>query len=111
MEDFPMDPTKLGFVLSKAMVRVAFSFWAGQLICCEVVAVSAAADPITFQLSRYDDSIVVPITIANKPRLCVLDSGSTWHIFHTSVLPELGDSLNEGAGESASGERFTAQFF
>jgi hypothetical protein len=111
MEDFPLVPTKLGIVRSKAIVRVALSFSAGQLICCALVAIAAAADPLTFELSRYDDPIMVPITIGNRPRLCILDSGSTWHVFHTSVLPELGESLADGTGKSPNGGRFTAQFF
>jgi predicted aspartyl protease len=71
------------------------------LVCTRVFAHD---DPVEFPLPEYDDVILIPVTLGNADRLCVLDSGATYHFFHTSLRESLGKQLSEAACTFANGE-------
>src|SRR5262245_5653154 len=71
--------------------------------------VVAADSPFELQLPAYDDVIVVPALIGESSHLCVLDSGATYCVFHTSLRNDLGQSLSDGSIVAANGEKVSTE--
>ncbi len=71
---------------------------------------STADDSVELPLPKYDDVILIPVTLGNADHLCVLDSGCTYHAFHTSLRDSLGTRLGEEVLEAADGEPVNAAF-
>src|ERR1700712_4392173 len=72
------------------------------LVCTRVFADD---DKVEFPLPEYDDVISIPVTVGNAEHLCLLDSGCTRHIFHTSLCETLGMQLGKEVSTAADGER------
>jgi hypothetical protein len=75
------------------------------LVTIACARVFADHDSVEFPLPEYDDVISIPVTVGNAEHLCVLDSGCTSHIFHTSLRDTLGTQLRETDATALDGER------
>ncbi len=87
-----------------------------QLVAIAVVLITAvtsvAADrSATFPIPIYPDVLVVPVKIAGAEHLCVLDSGATGYLFHTSLRRSLGDPFRRSRIRSADDELASAEVF
>jgi len=66
---------------------------------------------VAFDLPAHTEAIVLPVMLGRVERLCVLDSGATTFMFHTSLRQVLGQPIGKTTAGSANGERFGIEIF
>jgi hypothetical protein len=68
-------------------------------------------ESVEFSIPPYNAAIVAPVAINGAEHLCVIDSGATHCMFHSSLRGELGKPFGKKMAKSANGEQFEIETF
>ena len=66
----------------------------------------------TFPMPHYDDLLTVPVNIANKEYLFVLDTGATFSVLDSQLVSALGKPIKQvTTGQDAHGRQFESAIY